>query len=35
MKKEMSFYKIKINKSNKFKMFSLKLLFLRMKKIKN
>jgi len=30
----MSFYKIKI-KSNKFKMFSLKLFYLRMKKIKN
>jgi len=32
MNKEMSFYKIKNN--NKFKMFSLKLFFLRMKKIK-
>jgi len=34
MNKEMSFYKIKIKKSNKFKMFSLKNIFLRMKKIK-
>jgi len=34
MNKEMIFYKIKI-KSNKFKMFSLQIMFLRMKKIKN
>ena len=34
MNKEMSFYKIKI-KSNKFEMFSLKIIFLGMKKIKN
>ena len=34
MNKEMSFYKIKI-KNNKYKMFSLKIIFLRIKKIKN
>ena len=33
MNKKMSFYKIKI-KNNKFKMFSLKIFFLIMKKIK-
>ena len=33
MNKEMNFYKIK--KSNKLKMFSLKLVFFKMKKIKN